>query len=305
MPPENHDEDIRVKITRAFALQYKALMLHRQAIANKSTNLDDALDIISKAISIQRSIQEIFPSIKIGLAESLHLKGVMLLRLGDTLDKEYYTSTEKAFCEAAQLEKEFCQETQAIHFLLATTLQSHATVLANLGNYQAALDKLTEAYDIQKNIFKTDVHADVAKTWHFRGDVCSKKGDYLDAIDAYLTTLILKKQIQYKDDYMVNLTQIALDKSLNNLPVDNYQIAFKQYKKVYDALTGEKKNSFINKDETFTNSIEAKMNGLRDKISIQENTASSVNRFSFDSQPAVPAQVKTEQLKQSTNFLGI
>ncbi len=298
LPPENQNEDIQVKIIRAFALQYKALMLHRQAIANKSTHLDNALEIISQAISMQRSIQDVFPSIKIGLAESLHIKGVILSRLGDALDKTYFVTAEKVLSEAAELEKEFCKATHAQHFLLAATLQSNAIVLANLGDYQTALDKLLkDAYEIQQIIYKTNIHPDVAKTWHFKGDVCVKKGDYVGAIDAYLIALILKKQIPYKDDYMVNVTQQALEKSLKSLSADNHQIVFVQYKKVYDALTGEMRNSFINKDERFTDLIRDKMNECRDKISIQANTASSSNRFPFATQSIVPIAEKTEQLQ--------
>jgi tetratricopeptide (TPR) repeat protein len=209
----------------------------------------------------------------------------MLSRLGEvTSSQDYFIEADREFTEAARLENEFCEETQASHFLTATTLQSHAVVLMNMGNYEAALKNLAKACEIQSAIFKTNVHYDIAKTWHFSGDVHAKKGDYTTAIDAYLTALVIKKQLAYKDDYMVNMTQNALKAALKNISADNDLLAFEQRNKIYGALTDKVKDSFINKDETFTNLIKDEMNVLRDKISRKDNAAGSQNRFH-----AVPA----------------
>lgn len=273
------DSNTESEIIKAFSLQYIALMRHRVAIANKTTEIEDALEIITQAIAVQRQVLENFSLIKIGLAESLHLKGVMLLRLANVVDKKYFNEANLCFEEASILEAEFCEQTKATHYLVATTYQSHAIVLANLQQYEMAINKIIKAYEIQVSIFKTDVHEDIAKTWHFKGDIYAMMDNHVVAISGYLSALIVKKKIKYKDDYMVNVTQKALIDSLNKLPCDDYVLAFEQHKKIYEALTGDHKLSFINTDETFTQLIKEKMNELRDKVSMQNNTPNSAHRF--------------------------
>ena len=66
-------QDISVIVIKAFALQYLALMLLRQARRDKSKEIDSALIRIKTAIDLQQSLLETFPLIKIGVAESLLL----------------------------------------------------------------------------------------------------------------------------------------------------------------------------------------------------------------------------------------
>lgn len=252
-----------ILILKAICYQYLALMFHRQK------KMGDALFYINEAISIQKPLISDLPHLKIGLAECFHLKGVMLLRQNN-LD-----AAEKQFEKAAQLEEEFCNATEAMHFLYATTLQSYAMVCAKKGYYQIALEKLQKAYQVQQVLFKTDVHADVAKTLHFLGEVYAMNQDYNSAIAYYLVALVVKKQIHYQDNFMVNMTQKALQEALNSLSQDNYEEMLKQYKKIYKALSGETKNKFVNQDVEFTELMKTKMMAFQDKYSVTVHKTST------------------------------
>ena len=267
-------------ITRAFAMQYKALMQHRKAIQTGSVYLDTAIILVKEAIASQRELCKTNSLIKIGLAEALHLQAIMLTRLGDVKkDSEYFVAADELFVEAAQLEKEFCEETNAPHFLTAITLQSHAMVLMKLKRNNAAMEKLSTAHADQLALFKIDVHPDIAKTLHFMGEVQAAAHNYTSAANAYLDALICKKQIVYKDNYMVNVTEKKLSETLtimSKLDIKT-EYLFALHKKIYKRLTGDMKEKFVNRDEEFVTTIKIEMERLRDIVSRQARRVYDVN----------------------------
>ncbi|OGT46183.1 MAG: hypothetical protein A3E83_04500 [Gammaproteobacteria bacterium RIFCSPHIGHO2_12_FULL_41_20] len=238
--PENAN-DPEVMQYRAFALQYIGLIFHRKAIeCDKTNRLDNArentkkaLTYIRQAVDIQRTCLLTFSLIRIGLAESLHIEGVMLIRCGETSNAACFEEANQKLEEAALLEKAFCEETKATHFLVATTLQSLAKVLMYLGKQDEAIDKLNEAYHLQIKLLNTSVHQDIAKTLHFKGDVYVNKKAYLKAVDAYMETWLVRKKISYRDAFMVDLTQKALLKALQELEKENLQLALAKYREIY------------------------------------------------------------------------
>jgi len=260
--PENN-QDISVIIIKAFALQYLALMLHRQARRDKLREIDSALIRIKTAIDLQQSLVEAFPFIKIGLAESLHLNAVMLTRLGEVhINQEYFKHANELLNYAIQLENEFCTETQSTHFLTAITQQSQAIVLMHLNQHDNAITLLKNALQEQYS------ENDIAKSLHLIGDIYNKKQDSVSAINAYLKALICKMRIEYNDDSMIKTTQDYLLAALNHITRENTQLAFTTRNKIYQDLTRDT-SSFINKCEDFIYLIEVEMNELRDVISLK------------------------------------
>lgn len=251
------------------AMQYHALMLHRQAIKAESLDLDAPFLLAEQAIARQQALQKTFPLINIGLAEALHLKAIMLTRVGDARkNPQYLEQAHQLFADAAQLEEEFCKLTNHPHFLSAITLQSHAMILMKLNRSEEAMNKLNQAYIEQLAFFGTDVHADIAKTLHFKGEVAMSYNAHGEAVDYFLAALICKKQITYKDRYMIEITEKKLSETLQEMSQhSSTRQLFAVHKNIYKTLTGDMQQNFVDKDSVFVAKIQTEVERLRDIIS--------------------------------------
>lgn len=269
-------QDVSAILIKAFALQYLALMLHRQARRDKSREIDSALIRIKTAIDLQQGLLETFPYAKIAVAESLLLNAMMLSRLGEVhLNQEYFKQANELLINAMKLGNEFCAETKSTHFLTAIIQQSHAMVLMHLNQHDHALVILKNALQEQYAMFNSQTESDIAKSLHLIGDAYSKQQDHVSSINAYLQALMCKMQIDYNDDSMIKTTQDPLLVELSHITRENTQLAFTIRNKIYQALTGETP-SFLNKCEDFTYLIEVEMNELRDEISLKHLNSYSV-----------------------------
>lgn len=194
------DKTMEVQLARAFAFRYIGFMHHRKKETQK------ALENIELAITIQRSFQDTFPPVKLDIAESLHAKGVILIREGKLEEAE------QQLLQAKKLEEEFCEATQHKHFLKFITMQSLGSVWLRQNKTMEALAILQKAYEEQTILCKTTVHADIAKTLHFMGDVYMQMGIYDQAVCAYQQSLDIKQTLKLDKD-MVNVTENALRKA--------------------------------------------------------------------------------------------
>jgi hypothetical protein len=283
------DKNTENEITRAFAKQYQAMIIHRRACFKKATNnnTDQALIIIDEAIATQRNLLSTVPLLKIGLAESMHLKAITLYRLAnleqDEKEKQNkFAETEALLTQAAKLEEEFCQETQAPHFLVATTLQSLARVLKNVGRSNETHAHYRRALEIQTSIFGDKPHEDIAKTWHFWAETSVQENNYPEAIDAFLNALLIKYKINYSNSNITKETENALMAALDNLQKQNNQLALVKCKQIYTALQDEENvKEFKNKDTVFIKLISAKLIQLTEIQSNEQKPVSTLRSYSL------------------------
>lgn len=286
---QQEDKNSHHEITRAFAMQYQAMIIHRRAYFKKATNNnpEEALVIIDKAITIQSNLIATSPLLKIGLAESMHLKAVILYRLAtleqDENKKQHkLIEVEKILSQAAQLEEAFCQETKAPHFLIATTLQSLSRVLKNMGRSHETHVLYQRALDIQISMFGNKPHEDIAKTWHFWAETFIQEHHYEKAADAFLNALLIKYKINYANPDITKETEDALIASLEHLNQQNNTLAIQKCKEIYTALTNkENKKEFKHINNTFANVIFDKLihfNRQKTHVSVCEQKSISALR---------------------------
>lgn len=203
----------------AFASRYIALMFHRL------NQLDKALAFIEKAIMLEQTLAESNPLMQIALAESLHIKGVILLKLADQQSKsqdrelqekggETLALAEKIFHEAAKWEKNFCSHLNNTHFLVLTTNQSLAQAQIRLGKGEEAIKLLQLTYDNQITYFKTLVHADIGKTLHFIGDAYLSLAQHEASLKAYLDTFVVKEKLYDANHIAITVTKQKLEECM-------------------------------------------------------------------------------------------
>lgn len=268
-------------ILKGMAMRYLGLMMHRKGIeADKKNDTLSAnfytlcaLESINAAIDLERKIQTYYPLAILSLAESLHIKGVMHIRVGECdNNRDEFEKALVLFQDASEKEKAFCQQTGQPHFLLATTLQSLAKTQMHLGQYKEAIQNLNAAYLLQVQLFNTFNHPDIAKTLHFKADVFAKQNDFASAVDAYMDTLMVRKQIKYRDSFFVDMTIKALKTALNELAKVDEQKCIAKYKQIHTELVK------VDKGGEFTKYCYAQMMDLRDRASYK--SAANQRQFS-------------------------
>lgn len=198
----NADLDYEIRLGKAFAERYLGLLLHRK---NNPDDLEDILDHINAAIDTHRYFTNLRPLVAIDLAESLHIRGVIMAR------NKNLQEAEKMLNEAAYYENQFCKTTGAMHFLCFITKQSQADVLVRLGKGQEAITLLEEILPEQIKFHQTEVHMDIAKTLHFLGNAYASTGQYENALKQYQQALNVKKQLYPDHAPMIKVTQDAID----------------------------------------------------------------------------------------------
>jgi len=266
LPEDN--QDITCIIIKAFALQYWALMLHRQAKHEKSREIDSAaLVCIKTAIDLIEKTLDTSPSLKILLAEEIHINAVIMTRMGEVHSNEFYfEEADRLFRKSIRLINEFCEKAKSPHFLSAITKQSYAILLLNLNQHDAAIIQLNDSLQEQYSMSQHQI--DVAKSLHYQADVYTKIKEYSLAFDCCLNALILKMKNRYANDETVKITQNLLLVVLYHGSVD-IQLAFNWRNKIYRAMTA-KNQYFYYKCEDFLLLMEGEINEYRDQISLKQ-----------------------------------
>lgn len=243
--------DVSVEIIRTFALQNLALILHRQSIRDKSKDIDTALVHIKTAIATYEKLVLSHPSLKIFLAESLHIHAVMLARMGKIRDnRNYLEEADIAFQKATTLAKEFCEETKSCHFLLPIIKQSHAMTIMVLNPYDhdTPLHMLKEALTEQR--LRSASPIDLVKGLHLLGDFHTEKREYALAVECYLEALIYQMKIEYDDNEMVIKTQNYLLSALHSIR-ENKKLACDLREKILFTMSRDDTDHFNSCDDFF------------------------------------------------------
>lgn len=266
----SEDSQIQSNIIKAFALQYRALLLHRKAKTSKLRDIDPvAFMCIETAIDLQEKLLDTFPTIKIGLAESLHIYAIILARLGELQAREDYL--EKAnilFSKANLLAKNFCEESGIPHYHLAITRQSHAMLAMHFHDHPVAIKALHEVLEIQQSTSQPVI--DIAKSLHYIADAYMKARQYASAVEYYLQSLICKMKIEYDRDDMIKMTENSLLAALNQLREDEH-LSFNLRKKIFQSMT-ENNQSLYNPCDDLICLMKDEMEELRKQIG-QKQTA--------------------------------
>ncbi len=241
-----HDETRETQLGIAYAMRYIGLVQHRKSFANENTPAQiaefssNAQYAFETVIEIQQRLQENFPTVNLDLAESFHLLGVTLTR------QNKLAEAKAALEEAARLWDVFCNDTHSVHPIKFITMQSLGNILMRLGQHKDALALLRDAYQQQVTYYETEEHADIAKTWHFIGDIHKNAAEYTLANAAYRKALTIKEKL-YQDQAaspILKATQDAITEvspkllpELATLPQFNWN----DYKtiKPYEAKLGE------------------------------------------------------------------
>ncbi len=292
------EENLHTKINIAFNQQYIGLMFHRNAIeADKAKNIaladertKDALLYIGYAINGQEKLLDIFPNIRIGLAESLHICGAMNIRRYNNTKTFYFLNEADRFLEEAEnCEEIFEKETGARHFLTSITYQSRGKTLGLLNRIPEGLAKFDAALERQVDHFGTEFHPDVPKTPQFKAELLMENKQYTEAFDALLWAWRIKKQVKYRDDFILKVTENSLEKVLGELKIiltpedlnKTYLLLFQTA-----VLLGEFDCAFIQK-----------MRKQHEAMGYQKMTLKDPNRFQFASEAQIAENVVDKKMQ--------
>ncbi len=204
------------KIGEAIAYRYLALMHLRQSF------IPQALDTIQKAISLENSLIASNSLIKMELAKSLHIHGMILHYLAEQQTKSSH-SLHKANTNFKLAEEKFLlAEKHADSTPCMTFSRTRSLAMARLRLHQNddAMTLLQKTYPEQVTYYNTTAHVDIAETLHAMGEVYAYKQEYEKALHCHLEAYLINQQFYKKDHPAFKSSQSTVNQSLFQLSHD-------------------------------------------------------------------------------------
>lgn len=195
-----------IKLNQAFAMRYIGVTTRRQGIQlDIAGDIDSAKEIFERAFQILTQVVEIQQANNanpIDLAESFHLLGVFYQ------SRKRLTEAETSLQQALSAWEEVVITTGA-HPIKFVTMQSLGNIKMHLGAAAEAIVLLSQTRDEQESYFGTQTQEDIAKTMHFLGDAFAANEEPLEALDAYLSSLKVKQDLELSEA-IIKPTKLAV-----------------------------------------------------------------------------------------------
>lgn len=184
-----------ITLSKAFIDRYIALMKHRASFNNtlapkKRIKISkEAQSILEKSLETIKPFEKDFTDSILDIAEMYHLIGVTLK------EQNQLQQSEQVLLTAMEKWSDYYKLNNSYYPVMFITQQSLADVYRRQGRYKEAHDLLVKSIDQQIAFYGTEENTDVAKSYHYLGEVFEDLSDYEVATQWFGKSLEIKKTV--------------------------------------------------------------------------------------------------------------
>jgi hypothetical protein len=204
---------VKIRADKGYIECFLGLMIHRKSYQTPGISELDRLDLLDDAISHLKKGQKLQHAAMDdaeGYPELADLHTQLLIELPNTYHIESICHAKiprrkeeiAALNQAIALENQYKAKIHKDHFLLYVSLQNHSSTMGlYLGKPAESLKVLQDVLKGQQELYKDKVtgeytdNNDIAKTYHFMGQILAKLERYQDAIEAFQLSFAMKLRL--------------------------------------------------------------------------------------------------------------